>query len=290
MRGRRRCCALLIVSGCGRVAFDPQNDSGAPQADACTLGPWSAPMLAPGLASDLPDSGGQVTPDGLGLYYAQNNKLHVARRPDRSSAWTTALIEELDLGSNQYDASVTADELEIFFTRSEGGNAVCLYYASRTSTAMAWSIPVRLDELCTTRDAGGAYVTPDGLTLLYTPVYSGEGTIFVTTRPDRSTRFPAGTLVDGLPGLTAGTYGYGAMSADQLTLYFEGDSPLDLFSATRASIGEPWSAPVPLSTINSGYTEEDVSVTADGRELYFDSDRPAAQMDENIYVVTRDCI
>lgn len=292
MRSRRQYLALLVAGGCGRIAFDPlaadAADAAAP-ADACTLGPWGLPALVPGLDTDDEDSGSQITADGLGLYYATNNHLHAAHRPDRGSPWTTELIAELD-GPSQFDPSVTADELELFFTRDDSVSP-CIFYTSRTSTSLAWSTPVRLDALCTTRDAGGAYVTADGLTLFYTSTMGvSEGSIYVTTRPDRAAPFPAGTMIAGLPGTDEGTYGYGALSSDLLTLYFESSSPLDLYSATRAALGDPWGAAVPLATVNTADREEDVSITADGLELYFDSDRPSTHTNANIYVATRSCL
>jgi hypothetical protein len=289
--------ALLVVGGCGRLAFDPiaadsgDGDRGDAPRPACTaFTPWSAPVIVPGL--DTPaadDSGGQVSPDGLALYYARDNHLRVARRADRTSPWATSLIAELD-GPVQYDPTVTGDELELFFTR-DAGAFLCIYSATRTARTMPWSTPVRLDELCSGRDAGGAYVTADGLTLYYTPVVSaGEGSIYVTTRPDRATRFQAGQPIAGLPGATVGSFGYAALSADQLTIYFESTiaGTLDIYEATRSSLAEPFSAATPVPMVNTAARDEDVSITADGLELYFDSDR--AGQSQDVYVLTRSCI
>jgi hypothetical protein len=299
MKGRRRRLALLFLSGCGRIAFDPLAADGAPgdgsggdaRAACESFSAWSTPVLVPGLDTSDDDSGSQVTADGLGLYYASNKHLHAAHRSDRGSPWNSALIAELD-GPIQYDPSVTADELELFFTRQTASDQ-CIYYSSRTSTGSPWSAPVRLDELCAEADAGGAYVTADGLTLLYTPLVSaGEGSIYVTTRPDRGVRFPAGAVIDGLPGAVAGTYGFGALSADQLHLYFEMNvgADLDVYEATRPDLVSPFSAPTIVPGLDvPTVRDEDVSITADGLELFFDSNRAPAQ-GQAIHVATRTCL
>src|SRR5262249_13539894 len=65
----------------------------------------------------------------------------------------------------------------------------------------------------------------------------------------------------------------------------------DLWSATRASVDDPWSAPVNLGrTVNAdGISDEEPFLTADGRTLYFDSTRPGGPGSGNfdLYVSTR---
>jgi Tol biopolymer transport system component len=83
------------------------------------------------------------------------------------------------------------------------------------------------------------------------------------------------------------------ISADSLSLYFCSNRPgghgnLDLWITVRATIGEPWSEPVNLGPIvNSSSREAGPYISADGLELYFQSDRLGGQGDRDIWVTTR---
>ncbi len=83
------------------------------------------------------------------------------------------------------------------------------------------------------------------------------------------------------------------ITPDGLSLLFASDFPdgqldYDLWVTTRASKEEPWSEPVKLSqTINTLNTEWHPSITADGLELYFDSDRPGGEGSEDLWVSKR---
>jgi predicted secreted protein/Tol biopolymer transport system component len=83
------------------------------------------------------------------------------------------------------------------------------------------------------------------------------------------------------------------ISPDGLSLFFASDWPdgnldYDIWVTTRASIYHPWSEPVKLGeAVNTTDTEWHPSITADGLELYFDSDRPGGQGSEDIWVSKR---
>jgi hypothetical protein len=107
----------------------------------------------------------------------------------------------------------------------------------------------------------------------------------VTTRASPTDSFTtAGSMV---PGITAmPTKGYPALSPDQLSIYFEAS---DLFEASRPSIGAPFGTPAQIPGINSTSAEQDVSITADGLELYFASSR-ANGTERHLYVAKRTCL
>ncbi len=84
------------------------------------------------------------------------------------------------------------------------------------------------------------------------------------------------------------------ISPDGLSLLFASDWPdgsldYDLWVTTRASTSEPWGEPVKLGqTINTPDTEWHPSITADGLELYFDSDRPGGEGSQDLWVSKRE--
>jgi Tol biopolymer transport system component len=77
-------------------------------------------------------------------------------------------------------------------------------------------------------------------------------------------------------------------SADQLTLIFASDRPVgtfigDIYVATRGSSNSPFGGITALTAVNSASSEGDPFVRLDVSELWFASDRPAGQGQEDIY-------
>ena len=85
------------------------------------------------------------------------------------------------------------------------------------------------------------------------------------------------------------------VSADGLELFFVSDrlggsGAEDLWVATRISSTEPWTEPVNLGPgVNSSYVDAVPSLSTDGLELYFSSNRPGGYYadDSDIWVTTR---
>ena len=155
-----------------------------------------------------------------------------------------------------------------------------------------WQNITRASALYLGTDVTAAYITPDGLTLYYMsgPAGTTTGTILVTTRATRTDAFAAGTPVSGLVGTTNGTP---ALSSDQLTLYYQAGATrpeLDLFAASRPSIASPFGVANMLSVSTEGSADADPSITADGLELFFASDRPDSIGASDLYVATRACL
>jgi hypothetical protein len=293
---------LAVVSaGCGRIGFDPlvaRSDGaeldGASPADATvcqTFSAWSTPQeIAETTVAGMEEFGGQITPDGLTLYFDRHgagSEILVTRRPDRASAFGTP--QSLQLGTSTGDccATLTPDELELYFERNTG--TVCIYRSTRGTTAQPWSTPMQVAPLCASANEG-AYLTPDGLSLYYSTDVGGTdlGSLMVTTRASSAATFTtAGSMVNGITATP--TKGYPALSADQLSIYFESGASRDLYEASRPSIGAPFGTPMQIPGINSTSTEQDVSITADGLELYFASSRANAS-ERHLYVATRTCM
>jgi hypothetical protein len=72
------------------------------------------------------------------------------------------------------------------------------------------------------------------------------------------------------------------LSDDGLTLYFASNRPggsgdFDIWVTTRKTAKDPWGQPVNVGpTVNSPYSDNHPSISADGLTLYFDSSRPDA--------------
>ncbi|HSD90387.1 MAG TPA: hypothetical protein VLB44_22820, partial [Kofleriaceae bacterium] len=177
--------ALAVASpACGRIGFDPlgaRSDGAgldsASSADATvcqTFSAWSTPQeIAETTVAGMEEFGGQIMPDGLTLYFDRHgagSELLVTRRPDRASAFGPPISLELGTATGDCCATLTADELELYFERNTG--TVCIYRATRTSTTQLWGTPSQVAPLCTSANEG-AYLAPDGLSLYYSTDVGG---------------------------------------------------------------------------------------------------------------------
>jgi hypothetical protein len=97
-----------------------------------------------------------------------------------------------------------------------------------------------------------------------------------------------GPLVNG----SIGNWGL-CISADGLELYFEANREgnyggVDIWMAVRETKDDPWGEPVNLGlTVNSSVSDADPSISTDGLELYFRSNRQGGQGYTDIWVTKR---
>ena len=199
------------------------------------------------------------------------------------------LEDLIDPTSQNDDPSFTEDRLELYFesNRAGGAGSTDLYVSTRTSTAEPWGSPRALVELNTpTRDSGPG-ISPDGLTLWFAsarPGGQGEQDIWVTSRPSRSSNWDTPVLVaelnspegDQLP----------SVSDDGLTIHFSsaragGAGGFDIYVARRTDVRSAWSAPQPLTELNTEFDDTRPLLRSDGLELYFSGvgSAPASSVD-----------
>ena len=292
--------ALLLLAACGRLDFglratsvDSAGADALPDAPPCTFGPWTTPVEVPELSSIANDYGGQISADGLTYYFESDGTgtgdLYYATRPDRSSPFGTIIaLSELNTPSYEVDISPSADELEVYFT-SDRTAGQCVFHASRPDRLSPFTNITRLDSFCTTLMAAGPFITADNLTLYYNLENgSPEGTIMVTTRASTSDAFAAGSMVLGL--VDGVDKGYPFLTPDGLTIYFETGSVHQLQQTSRPDLASPFGAYIPIPNINSSADiNEDVSLTTDGLEMFFASDRAGGLGGDDIYRATRSC-
>jgi len=95
----------------------------------------------------------------------------------------------------------------------------------------------------------------------------------------------------GSPLNTPDNEGAHTMTADGRVLYFtacnrrDGKGRCDIYRSER--VGDRWGTPVNIGgPVNSGYSEKHPAVSADGRKLYFTSDRPGGMGSFDIWVST----
>lgn len=275
---------IVFAAGCGRVGFAER----APDAPCDPV--WTDIRPITELASSQTSYGGQITPDGLRLYFDSNRggdeELYVAERPDRDSPFAPPVhLAELASPDFDGDATVTGDELELLFDRISM-NGAQMMRSVRTTSAATWAAPQPIGV-----DGVGPALSFDGLTLFYNTGLDavGEGQLYVTTRTTRGDPFGPGVPVVATQAMPR--HGYASLSPDGLLLLFEAETGpggvLELWQLTRASAADAFDTPARIAELASGTDDADPSITADGRELFFASSRGGGK--PQLYVASRGC-
>jgi len=144
----------------------------------------------------------------------------------------------------------------------------------------------------------GPYIPPDGLSLYFSSTRSGghgDYDLWVSKRPTIDDDWASPINLGSEINSSAGEY-EPYISSDGLDLYFYsnrsgGYGSYDLWVATRQNVQDQWSAPKNVgSPINSSRGENDPVISADGLEIYFDSNRSGGSGGWDIYVGKRQTI
>jgi hypothetical protein len=178
------------------------------------------------------------------------------------------------------DPSLTADLLQIFVALQPPSEDGDVFFSTRASASDAWPELQPLTEINTEYQENTPRISRDGLTLWLAsdrPGCVGDEDLWVTTREDVNSAFRVPICVTALnsaqlensPGLTF----------DHLQLAFTswrspgGVGNGELLLTKRTSPLGAWSAPEPLSVLNSSADDADVSFALNGLLIVFASER-----------------
>jgi Tol biopolymer transport system component len=282
---------------------------------AMSFGPWSTPVSA----ESLPGTGGNLNTPALEgcpfvvqrddvLYFASNRAggtggldIWYSIR-GASGAWGDPV--------NFTAVNSTADELcpsahrngktFLFVSSRAGGCGGEDLYVTRLHATRGWAAPENLG--CTVNSAAGE-ASPY---LLETEMYfsstraggyapdapgaaSGDSDLYVSALDGESIEAPV--LAAGLN--TAQNDNRPNLRRDGLEIFFDSNRPggtggIDLWTSTRASTSDPWSAPTNLGGgINSAANDLRASLSWDGTTLYFGSTRSGGEGSQDLYVISR---
>ena len=197
----------------------------------------------------------------------------------------------------------SADGLEMYLDskRSGGYGYSDIWVSKRPTTNEDWSTPENLGSLVNTGDSDFAsYISADGLELYFTSYKRsggyGEYDIWMATR-QKTERNPEGYWGEPQnlgPLINSEFHDTGpSICSDELELYFTSTRPGgcggdDLWLSRRATENDPWGEPINLGlTINSSYYDGALSLSVDGRMMFFTSRRPGGSGDDDLWVTTR---
>lgn len=273
---------------------------------------FGAPVnLGPNINSYEREYDPTISADGLELYFQSYraggygaSDLYVAKRATVQDAWEDVqnLGPVVNTGAAESGPSLSSDGLTLYFNsdRSGGMGGHDLYVTTRAGRSDAWGEPVNLGPVVNSEYGEiNPNISSDGLTLFFADVEGdstaprpgglGNPDVWVTTRASLSD--PWGPPVNlGAPVNSAWTDASPDVSADGLLLFFNfyrGDQAFfDICVAVRGTAQGPWSIPMNLGApVNGTSWDGNADLSADGRELYFVSDRGGGQGATDVWMV-----
>ncbi len=248
------------------------------------------------------DASPLVTPDGLQLYYGSDREgglggldLWMSTRPTTDDEWgePVNLGESFNTPDWDLGPSLSADGLELYFARLvyEGDYPGDLWVAKRDATDAPWNEPVNLGPTVNSAlFSCGPCISSDNLTLYFYSDESGTGDMWMTTRPTSADPWEAPVTLESPVNGEAWDY-WPHVAADGLALLFcsDRDGTEDVWMARRPSVSDAWNAPVKLGApISTEAWDTCPCVSADGRTLYFVSDREGGQGSYDLYQASID--
>jgi hypothetical protein len=287
------------LAGCGfsvpgSAPGDARDDAPADATDApidmaVPLGPWGTPKIITELSAGGSEDDPTLTGDLLEVYFNLNGDIYGSARGTASAPWPmpVPIAAVNSTTATETTPEVSPDGLELFFSsnRLGGTGGHDIYVSSRQNRGDAFGTPVRIAELASGNDDVTATTfTPGALVMYFTSVRAGSLDMYRTTRGSRTGMWSTPMLVAELQ--TPGVETEPTLTPSDTYMILSSDGPgiRDLFVTTRATVSDPWDTPVPITELNTGFSEEDPWLSPDGRTLVFASTRDGAY---ELYIVTR---
>jgi hypothetical protein len=269
---------------------------------------WSAPVNLGALVnSSATDAVPAVSKHGRSLYFNSNrsggsgaNDLWVSQWNETAGDWGGPVNLGAVVNTSFIEASpaLSRDEHWLFFHSNRGGNMdIWVSYRQHVHDDFGWETPVNAG-------AGVNSAFEESMGGFFDGGDDGVAQIFFASNRPGIGGFDFYTSVV----LTDGTFGPATLiselssaSADPgirvshtgLEAFFFSGRPggrggQDLWTATRETALDPWSAPVNLGAIvNSASIDQGPFLAADRQTLFFGSDRPGGFGGTDLYVTTR---
>jgi hypothetical protein len=257
---------------------------GAPSSEQpCVLGSFGEAVEIGGLGVTGPLWAPTLSADGLELLFAAGTPedLYRALRPARDAPFAPAApVASLNTAANEGTPFLTQDGLGLYFYAASPQTPFDrdLWLSTREGPSQDFSGARPLSGLNTSAVEQMPWLSVDGLRLYFTSNRSGSRglDLWLAVRAGRTAEFTVATNLAALNSPTADEHP--SLSADELSLVVASDRTgslggRDLWLAERATVSEPFSELAPLTALNSGGSDVDGSLSADGRLIVFSSDR-----------------
>lgn len=288
--------AVVVVAGCGRIGFDPRDPrdlddgggvgDGAPDATACTFGPWSTPVHLATLGSMADDFAPALHPDGQVLVFERNSDLYAATRTGMTTFSAPVTATALNSGSNDSSPSWSADGTKLYFTSNRSGSYRLWVSAWDNTTFGPPTESLDLNQI------DGPDLSRDGLELVYCTI-PGPNDLGRATRATLTSPWVNRGTVDFAAVNTGATEGFPTLSGDGTAVYFETtrNGPAEIYMTTRTGVGQPFGAPTAVTELNAGGgSNVDGDISNDGATMMFASDRLGGSTGFELFITTRSCL
>lgn len=279
---RRPQLILAVFCAAGGACGNTTLDVGVQRFPSYSFG---TPRLLTELDTSTANQNPTLTGDLLELYFTSN------RNGNQADVWTARRASPQDpfdaptivaeVSSSDYETSpaVSLDGLSLYFgsDRSGGAGLVDVWMATRPDRASPWGAITNLAAL---NSSAKDIPRPPGQHDLVMPMASQRDSsvgyeTYLAARPAAGASFASPTIV---PGLAAAddAVADGFLTDDGLALFYSvtpPDQAPDLYVAQRASTADAFSAPAPLTDLDTASDERDPWLSPDGTTFFFSSDR-----------------
>ncbi len=202
-------------------------------------------------------------------------------------------ITRPDFNSNvdDFGTSLVRSGRFLYFTSERDGDGQRLFVVERSSSG--WREPVMISgEVSDGGQVGAATLTPDGQFMVFSAYQHEKGNVGRTDLFSARRVDGKWTDVKNLGADVNSEYfdSQPSITSDGSTLYFASDRPggmggVDIWMTTR--LGNSWTKPVNVRSVNSTDDDMSPSIAADGRTFYFASNRAGGSGGFDLYVVKK---
>lgn len=215
--------------------------------------------------------------------------------PGMASSQPPTPVPELNLaGANEFSVTLSRNGLTLILESTRVGGTSHLFVANRLNRGSAFGPLAPLCGVNSGDSDGQPWLSWDGLRLYFASTRCSGGPypcLYVASRPDPTACFGTPAPLDSL-NLPPYSSGGPTLTPDELTIFFNSDRPggsggADIWYATRANPADPFGQPQPVPNVNSPAFDGAPDISADGRALYFHSDRAGGVGGFDIWLASR---
>lgn len=306
--------ALVAVVGCRSDSTAPARVASDQAQIAFARSEWSVPVnVGAPVNSTANEMNAALSPDELSLYFTSDRPgglgltdIWVSRRECADCPWQTPANLGAPFNSASQDAGprLSNDGHLLFFQSDRPvpgrvGGDIYMSRRSDTNDDFAWGTPVRLGPGVNKPDAtenAAAYLqsAEDGRGNLYfnrnVPGTAPDLYVGAITRDGETVGEAVPVPELNVPGANDQ---HATVRNDGREIFFSsnragGLGSFDVWTSTRRSVHEPWSAPRDLGApINTATTDFQPSLSHDARTLLFSSGRAGGLGGNDLYISTR---